>query len=81
MPGHATDRPRPTRPTHPHKACEERKQARSLLAGWSSCTLLFPLRRRGCRLHCVAAGPVAGVIREVVQLRSAVDEVAGDFVH
>ena len=60
--------PRPIRPTHPHKACEERKRA----PRGSSCTLLVVGK---------AASPVADVIHEVLQLRCAVEEVDGENLH
>eukprot|EP00966_Prymnesium_polylepis_P300728 6949832-Prymnesium_polylepis.1 len=59
-PDHAADTPIPTQPTLPHKRrrCEECERApRS-----STYTLLVVVE---------AAGPVAGVIPEVVRLRSA----------
>eukprot|EP00966_Prymnesium_polylepis_P259194 5986960-Prymnesium_polylepis.1 len=64
LPDHAADQPRPIRPTHPTRRCEERECApRS-----STFTLLVVVE---------AAGPVTGVTTEVVRLRSAVEEVAG----
>ena len=61
--------PDPSNLPYPTRRCEERERApRS-----SSCTLLVVVD--------TARGPVAGVIREVVQLRSAVEEVAGDVFH
>ena len=57
----------PDQPT-PTRRCEERKRAP---------------RSSSCTLHVVveAAGPVTGVTREVVRLRSAVEEVAGGVLH
>ena len=58
----------PPDPPTPTRRCEERECApRS-----SSCTLLVVVE---------AAGPVTGVATEVVQLRSAVEEVAGEALH
>ena len=52
----------------PTRRCEERERApRS-----STCIMLVVVE---------TAGPVAGVIREVVRLRSAVEEVVGDVLH
>ena len=59
--------PDPPNLPYPTRRCEERECAlRS-----SCCTLLVVFE---------AAGPAAGVIGEVVQLRSAVKEVAGDVL-
>ena len=53
---------------YPTRRCEERECApRS-----STCTLLVVVE---------SAGPVAGVIRGIVRLRSAVEEVAGGVLH
>ena len=60
--------PDPSNLPYPTRQCEERKCApRS-----SSCTMLVVVE---------AAGPVAGVACEVVRLRCAVEEVAGDVLH
>ena len=60
--------PDPPNLPYPTRRCEERERApRS-----STCTMLVVVE---------TAGPVAGVIREVVRLRSAVEEVVGDFLH
>ena len=59
--------PDPPNLPYPTRQCEERECApRS-----SSCTLLVVVE---------AAGPVTGVTTEVVRLRSAVEEVAGDVL-
>ena len=65
--GHAADHPRPARPTLPHKAVRG-AQARS-----------SQLHLHGLLVVVETAGPVSGVTTEVVQLRSAVEEVAGEF--
>ena len=60
--------PDPPNLPYPTRRCEERKRApRS-----STCTLLVVVE---------TAGPVSGVTTEVVQLRSAVEEVAGGVLH
>ena len=60
--------PDPPNIPYPTRRCEERERApRS-----STCTMLVVVE---------TAGPVAGVIREVVRLRSAVEEVVGDVLH
>ena len=60
--------PDPPNLPYPTRRCEERERApRS-----STCTMLVVVE---------TAGPVAGVIREVVRLRSAVEEVVGDVLH
>ena len=59
--------PDPPNLPYPTRRCEERERApRS-----STCTLLVDVE---------AAGPVTGVTGEVVQLRSAVEEVVGDVL-
>ena len=60
--------PDPPDPPTPTRRCEERECAP---------------RSSSCTLHVVveAAGPVSGVTTEVVQLRSAVEEVAGGVLH
>ena len=60
--------PDPPNLPYPTRRCEERERApRS-----STCTMLVVVE---------TAGPVAGVIREVVRFRSAVEEVVGDVLH
>ena len=60
--------PDPPNLPYPTRQCEERKCAP---------------RSSSCTLHVVveAAGPVTGVTRGIVQLRSAVEEVAGGVLH
>eukprot|EP00966_Prymnesium_polylepis_P095818 2220077-Prymnesium_polylepis.1 len=60
QPDHAADTTRPTQPTLPHKACEEREVCAPRS---SSCTFMLVVVE--------AAGSVAGVIGDMVRLRSA----------